>query len=158
VKVVEELAKHRTDFKVLVVGSDSKGKFLAEVQSAIKTNDLEQFFVFLGTRSDIRELYSISDVSLSLTTTTAESFGRAVVESIAVGTPVIAYAHGAVAETMEVLAPELTCAVKDQLCLVKKIDCLLNDNEPSAMSFNSFTLAAMKVKTLQLYAHVVSTV
>ena len=152
VKVVEELAKQRADFKVLVVGSDSKGKFLAEVQSAIETKGLEQFFVFLGTRSDMRELYSISDVSLSLTTTTAESFGRAVVESIAVGTPVIAYAHGAVEETMSVLAPELLCRTSDFEAVAKKTTCVLQ--ETAELDQNPFTLKAMEEKTLNFYSQI----
>nr|WP_254442894.1 MULTISPECIES: glycosyltransferase family 4 protein [unclassified Marinobacterium] len=149
VKVVEELAKQRTDFKVLVVGSDSKGKFLAEVQSAINTNDLEQFFVFLGTRSDMRELYAISDVSLSLTTTTAESFGRAVVESIAVGTPVIAYAHGAVEETMKVLAPEYLVESGDFVAVVKALVKALQS--PASLPPNTFTLSQMRRDTLVQY-------
>jgi glycosyltransferase involved in cell wall biosynthesis len=149
VKVVEELAKRRDDFKVLVVGSDSKGKFLAEVESAIHAKGLEQFFVFLGTRSDMRELYAISDVSLSLTTTTAESFGRAVVESIAVGTPVIAYAHGAVAETMNALAPEYLVESGDFVAVVKA---LVKAIESDVMlSQNTFTLSHMRRDTLALY-------
>ena len=149
IKVVEELTKQRGDFKVLIIGSDSKGKFLAEVKSAIKTKGLEQFFVFLGTRSDMRELYSISDVSLSLTSTTAESFGRTVVESLAIGTPVIAYNHGAVGETLGQLAPHMLADVGDchtvsQLVLEmlsKKID----------LAQNTFTLTKMKTSTLDLY-------
>jgi glycosyltransferase involved in cell wall biosynthesis len=149
VKVVEELAKQRADFKVLVVGGDSKGKFLTEVQSAIETNGLEHFFVFLGTRSDMRELYAISDVSLSLTTTTAESFGRAVVESIAVGTPVIAYAHGAVEETMNALAPEYLVESGDFVSVMRAVEKVFETTV--SLPQNTFTLSQMKRATLDIY-------
>jgi glycosyltransferase involved in cell wall biosynthesis len=152
VKVVEQLAKQRADFKVLVVGADSKGKFLTEVQSAIETKELEQFFVFLGTRSDMRELYAISDVSLSLTTTTAESFGRAVVESFAVGTPVIAYAHGAVKETMLALAPDSLCVTGDYVAISNKIIHAFEYSKSCGV--NNFTLTVMKKNTLLLYSSI----
>ena len=152
VKVVEELAKQRADFKVLVVGSDSKGKFLSEVQSSIKTKGLEQFFVFLGTRSDMRELYSISDVSLSLTSTTAESFGRAVVESLALGTPVVAYEHGAVKETLDACFPEGKVEVNDINILRNKVglvfDGLLANDQSIPLAF---TLKHQKNLTINLY-------
>jgi glycosyltransferase involved in cell wall biosynthesis len=149
---VEELAKQRADFKVLVVGSDSKGKFLAEVQSSIKTKGLEQFFVFLGTRSDMRELYSISEVSLSLTSTTAESFGRAVVESLALGTPVVAYEHGAVKETLDACFPDGKVAVNDlniiSLKVLQVFDGLLANDESIP---RAFTLKHQKNLTINLY-------
>jgi glycosyltransferase involved in cell wall biosynthesis len=153
VKVVEELAKQRTDFKVLVIGSDSKGKFLAEVQSAIQAKGLKPFFVFLGTRSDMRELYAISDASLSLTTTTAESFGRAVVESVAVGTPVVAYAHGAVEETMNALAPEYLVESRDFVAVVKALVKALQC--PASLPPNTFTLSQMRRETLALYKNLI---
>ncbi|NRP15194.1 glycosyltransferase family 4 protein [Marinobacterium sp. xm-a-152] len=149
VKVVEELAKQRTDFKVLVVGSDSKGKFLAEVQSAIKTKGLEQFFVFLGTRSDMRELYAISDVSLSLTTTTAESFGRAVVESLAVGSPVVGFSHGAVTETLAAMFPAGLVETNDIDGVVRVIHNTLDEGASIGELF--FKLDKMKSATLELY-------
>lgn len=149
VNVIAELATHRNDFRVLVVGSDPKGKFIAEVKSAISRAGLDQFFLFLGVRSDMRELYAISDLSLSLTTTTAESFGRAVVESIAIGTPVVAYEHGAVAETMHELAPQLLVQTGDVSAVVEKITQILK-SKPE-LPPNPFTLTKMQQQTLDFY-------
>ena len=152
VKVVEELAKQRNDFKVLIIGSDSKGKFLAEVQFAIKTKNLEQFFVFLGTRSDMRELYSISDVTLSLTSTTAESFGRAVVESLALGTPVLAYEHGAVKETLESCFPDGKVEVNNAILLSNQVLRVFNHQFFDAITIpKAFTLDYQKQSTINLY-------
>jgi len=106
VKVVELLSQERKDFHVLIVGSDPKNKFINEVSAAISEAGLEDFFTFTGTRSDMKDIYAVSDVMLSLTSTTAEAFGRTVVECLAIGTPVIAYNHGAVAETLAAMFPE----------------------------------------------------
>ena len=153
VKVVSALAQRRDDFRVLVIGSDSKGNFEPEVLAAIDQLGLEKFFKFLGTRSDIRELYSISSLSLSLTTTTGESFGRAVVESIAIGTPVIAYEYGAVAETLKVLSPGLLIPQYDVNGVVDKISEVLESTYQ--ISSNPFTLTQMKEKTLGLYQNII---
>lgn len=149
VKVVELLSKFRDDFRVLVVGSAGKGKFLEEFNGEIEGLGLNKFFVFLGTRFDMREIYAVSDLSLSLTTTTAESFGRAIVESIAIGTPVIAYAHGAVAETMGAISPECLVAVGDVIDAVEKTDLALISS-PN-LSVNPFTLSKMRAETIKLY-------
>mgnify|MGYP000109047470 FL=1 len=150
VNVVELLARTRDDFRVLVVGSEGKGNFLAELKDQIEQRGLSRFFVFLGTRSDMREIYSVSAVSLSLTSTTAESFGRAVVESLAIGTPVVAFAHGAVAETMGALAPDGLVSVGDVTGVVERILGLLTTTPELAA--NSFTLAQMRGETLKLYS------
>ena len=149
VKVVELLSQSRDDFRVLVVGSAGKGNFLDEVTGEIERLGLDQFFVFLGTRSDMREIYAVSELSLSLTTTTAESFGRAVVESIAIGTPVVAYAHGAVAETMGVISPEWLAPVGDIIDVADKTAMALSTS-PN-LSANPFTLSKMRAETLKLY-------
>jgi glycosyltransferase involved in cell wall biosynthesis len=149
VKVVHLLSLIRDDFVVLVVGSAGRGNFLSELQHEIDEYNLGHFFIFLGTRSDMREIYAVSNVTLSLTSTTAESFGRAVVESIAIGTPVVAYAHGAVEETMSELLPELLVDVGNLREITAKTASTL-DQRPEIPE-NKFTLAKMKKKTLELY-------
>ena len=150
VKVVELLSRSRDDFRVLVVGSEGKGNFLAELKDQIEQCGLRRFFVFLGTRSDMREIYSVSAVSLSLTTTTAESFGRAVVESLAIGTPVVGYAYGAVEETLRHMFPCGMVPVSDAVAVTQKVEKMLDSS--TAIPDLSFTLETMKSKTLALYA------
>lgn len=153
VKVIALLARERDDFRVLIVGSDSKGTFLSEVKSAIENAKLSQYFVFTGTRSDMRELYAISDVSLSLTSTTAESFGRAVVESLAIGTPVVAYAHGAVAETLSTCFDYGLVDVENIEGIANKVHQIFeHSNDAIGLLPTSFVLTTMQKKTLQLYS------
>jgi glycosyltransferase involved in cell wall biosynthesis len=133
-----------------VVGSEGKGNFLAELKDQIEQRGLSRFFVFLGTRSDMREIYAISAVSLSLTSTTKESFGRAVVESLAIGTPVVGYAYGAVEETLQQMYPCGMVPVSDGVAVAQKVEKMLDSSTP--IPDLSFTLKTMKSKTLALYA------
>ena len=152
VKVIDLLSQMRKDFHVIVVGSDPKNRFINEVKTAINDSNLDDFFTFLGTRSDMKDLYAISDVMLSLTSTTAEAFGRTVVECLSIGTPVVAFAHGAVAETLGTIEPSFLCDVNDIGAVTSKISNIL-DNQYMCKD-NPYTLTAMKVKTLNIYNQV----
>jgi glycosyltransferase involved in cell wall biosynthesis len=153
VKVVAALSQQRQDFHVLIIGSDPKNKFIHEVKAAINAAGLDQYFSFLGTRSDMKELYAISDVMLSLTSTTAEAFGRTVVECLSIGTPVVGYAYGAVDETLGAVYPEGKCSPGDISEVVKKTLSLLSGNCP-ALDNNVFMLDKMKSETISIYSEV----
>lgn len=150
VKVVADLVRQRQDFHVLIVGSDPKNRFIHEVKAAISAAGLEEYFSFLGTRSDMKELYAISDVMLSLTSTTAEAFGRTVVECLSIGTPVVGYAHGAVAETLGAIYPWGKTETGSIAGVVEKIQALFQGTGGS-VSTNPFLQQKMLAETLQLY-------
>ena len=150
VKVVELLSQERKDFHVLIVGSDPKNKFINEVSAAISEAGLEDFFTFTGTRSDMKDIYAVSDVMLSLTSTTAEAFGRTVVECLSIGTPVVAYAHGAVKETLSAIAPGLLCTVSDVHSVKDKVNHVISTQVDIGM--NPFVLIRMTNRTLSLYS------
>lgn len=152
VEVVDRLKEQRNDFRVLIVGSEGKGSFASELNAAIAERNLEKYFVFLGTRADMREVYALSAATLSLTRTTAESFGRAVVESIAVGTPVVAYRYGAVAETMKTLSPENLCSAGDIEMISQKTLALFDEH--LTLPVNTYTLTKMRKQTIELYRRV----
>lgn len=152
VKVVAELSKQRQDFHVLIVGSDPKDKFIHEVKAAITAAGLDEYFSFLGTRSDMKELYAISDVMLSLTSTTAEAFGRTVVECLSIGTPVVGYAYGAVAETLGAMYPEGMVQVNDIQGAAESILSLVGRKLSDVEQI--FTLSRMIEQTIRVYQEV----
>ncbi|KGK42391.1 glycosyl transferase [Nitrincola sp. A-D6] len=151
VKVIDQLKERLPNVHVLIVGSDPKGKFLAEVKSAIKARSLTEYFTFLGTRSDMKELYAISDVMLSLTSTTAEAFGRTVVECLSIGTPVVGYAHGAVSETLGELFPFGRVNTLDIESLVQKTICFDSNSSNKIQDNTVFLKDRMIAETLALY-------
>ncbi|GAA0789781.1 glycosyltransferase family 4 protein [Marinobacterium sediminicola] len=149
VNVVARLSQQRQDFHVLIVGSDPKDKFIHEVRAAITEAGLEAYFSFLGTRSDMKNLYAISDVMLSLTSTTAEAFGRTVVECLSIGTPVVGYAYGAVAETLTAIYPQGKVVVGDVEGAVQRVSSLLSSRDE--IRENPYVLSNMINKTIWLY-------
>ncbi|MET3999105.1 glycosyltransferase family 4 protein [Marinobacterium sp. MBR-109] len=153
VKVVATLSQQRQDFHVLIVGSDPKNKFIHEVKAAISAAGLNEYFSFLGTRSDMKELYAISDVMLSLTSTTAEAFGRTVVECLSIGTPVVGYAHGAVAETLGAIYPEGRAVTGDIPDIVRSIEGVFHKSKGVGLKNNPFVLDHMITSTLEIYSN-----
>jgi glycosyltransferase involved in cell wall biosynthesis len=55
--------------------------------------------LFAGHRGDMREIYAVSTLVLSLSAK-PESFGRTVLEALSLGVPVIGYDHGGVGEIL----------------------------------------------------------
>ncbi|WP_417581190.1 glycosyltransferase family 4 protein [Nitrincola sp.] len=151
VEVIDQLKVHLPNVHVLVVGSDPKGSFLTEVKAAIDARSLSEYFTFLGTRSDMKELYAISDVMLSLTSTTAEAFGRTVVECLSIGTPVVGYAHGAVSETLGELFPFGRVNTLDIEKLVQKIVDFKRNGSDEIQENTIFLKGRMIAETLALY-------
>jgi len=143
--MVKELAAQDRDFQVWVVGEAKPGSdFEREIRAA--SSELPQI-KFLGHRSDMPAVLSAADVTLSLTSTTMESFGRGPVESIACGTPVIAFDHGAVGETLRALQPDGLVKVGDIQAVVAK----LSDLPAVPNSIEPFTLSQMRALTLDVY-------
>ena len=74
------------------------------MQSTIQSKGLADKITFVGHRSDIREWLAFSDiVSLS---NQAETFGRTALEALSVGTPVIGWNRGGVAEILSNVYPQ----------------------------------------------------
>ena len=151
VDIVEKLKDSLPNLHVLIIGSDPKGSFLSEVKSAISAKSLDSYFSFLGTRSDMKELYAVSDVMLSLTTTTAEAFGRTVVECLSIGTPVVGYAHGAVSETLSALYPDGLVETGNKEKVIDRLVFLSRVLKEQVSIETGFLLDDMISKTLLLY-------
>ena len=79
-------------------GEDPKRKAYAqELAEKVAALGLVDDVIFTVARKDIKEMYSISDIVLSLSTK-PESFGRTVLESLRLGVPTVGYDHGGVGE------------------------------------------------------------
>lgn len=128
-----------------IVGEGKPGsRFESEIREAARDLPIQ----FLGHRADMAACYRAADVTLSLTTTTMESFGRAPVESLACGTPVIAYNHGAVGETLELAQPDGLVPVGDVHAVLRKLSDLPTRIEPCGY----FSLSSMLERTITAYS------
>lgn len=135
---------------LIVGGEDAKRKAYAEeLYKRVKDEGLSEYITFTGARSDIRDIYAVSDLVLSLSTK-PESFGRTVAEALGQGVPVVGYDHGGVGEILAVLYPQGKTPLKDAEKLVQTVsEVLASGVRPQGNP--EFLKTAMLDKTLAVY-------
>jgi len=137
----------------LIVGGvrNDKEMYLNLLKKLVKELDLEQNIIFTGSQSKIAEIYSLSDVVVS-SSKKPESFGRAVAESIAMNTPVIATNHGGVKDIIIEDINGFFFEIGDEKVLSNKI---LESKKLSFDGYNyissNFSLENMLNKTIDVY-------
>ncbi len=109
---------------------------------------------FLGHRSDVREVMSISDIVFSLSRD-PEAFGRVSLEAASLGRPVIGYNHGGVAEQLSVFFPQGMVPLGDAKALINTTIRLLNDPQTPELVKAPFTQAAMTQAVIDVYHELV---
>jgi glycosyltransferase involved in cell wall biosynthesis len=152
IRLVGELRVHDHDIHGLIVGDvdPRKSAYREEIRQMIATMGLHDHVTFTGHRSDVREIYSISRVVLCLSST-PESFGRTVAEAISIGTPVVAYSHGGVAEILAAEFPEGAVECQNFGALTARVRHVLDRADLCIPGINRFEKSAMLERTLQLY-------
>lgn len=83
-KVMAELCKRRKDIICLAVGD---GPAMRETKEVVNTYHLQDQFIFVGMKKDLRPYYKIADVTVVCSLT--EGLTLTAYESLAMGTPVI---------------------------------------------------------------------
>lgn len=152
ITLVGRLVADGVDLVGLIVGGDDPKRpgYAREVRERVQAEGLGERIVFTGHRSDMREVYAISDCVLSLSST-PESFGRTVLEPLAMGRPVVGYAHGGVAEILAELFPHGAVAKGDVGAATMRVADVLAARTPVVEHNTRFLLARMEAQTLQLY-------
>ena len=131
-----------------------KQEYLAELKSQLTEMGLADDVTFLGHRSDVREIMAVSDVVCALSQQ-PESFGRTVLEAMAIGKPVLGYDCGGVGELLSAVFPEGKVPLGDAARLLEKAVLILDENPQPHVPQGAFTLEAMCNATLALYEDLV---
>jgi len=154
IELVEKLQQHYPNLHAVVVGGadPKKAAYLKEMQDTIQSKGLTDKITFVGHRSDIREWLAFSDVVLSLSNQ-AETFGRTALEALSVGTPVIGWNRGGVAEILSQVYPQGLIAVDDHAALFNAVKQHL-DEPQQVKPVTMFSLKEMCDQTLNLYKQV----
>ncbi len=138
-------------YGLIVGGSDLHQKrYTNGLQKQIRSLGLEDIVVLTGHRSDIREIYTVSKLVLSLSTK-PESFGRTVLEALSLGVPVAGYDHGGVSEILRRIYPIGLVPFGDLEILREKVICLLTNNFPTVPSTPFYPLQHMLDETISFY-------
>lgn len=132
---------------VVVGGVESKHRSYREAL-AKQAPDL----VFTGHRSDVREIMAQAAAVVSLSTH-PESFGRTVLESLSLGTPVVGYDHGGVGEILATVYPEGRVPVGDTAAAADRLASILADRHAAcrAVRDHDFDVERMCTETLAVY-------
>jgi glycosyltransferase involved in cell wall biosynthesis len=110
---------------VIAITGDGEAAFVYRLRSLSRELGLETRVRFLGTISQMPEFYRACDVTC--VPSRSESFGRTVIESFAVGTPVVASAVGGIRETVRNEQMGLLVNYGDVSGLARSLTRLLDD-------------------------------
>ncbi|KJV36466.1 glycosyl transferase [Luteibacter yeojuensis] len=155
IELIADLQSRAIDARLLLLGADEPGReaYIGELRALIRDRGLENKVVISPPRHDIRDVYAMSDLILQLSNK-PESFGRTVVEALAMCRPVMGYAHGGVGELLAELYPAGRVPVGDRERLVERAAELLRFAPPIPPP-RAYRLVDMQSATLALYAEVV---
>jgi glycosyltransferase involved in cell wall biosynthesis len=150
IRIMSRLSRHE-DLHAVVVGGahPRKTSYFEEIRDRVAAERLADRVTFTGNRDDLREILAISTLVLSLTRQ-PESFGRTTLEALSMGVPVAGYAHGGVAEQLQVLFPEGLLPPLDPDAAIGVIERLL-ENPPAVRDDQPFTLQRMLEGTVAVY-------
>ncbi|RKG31767.1 glycosyltransferase family 4 protein [Acinetobacter tianfuensis] len=154
IALIEQLHTQYPQLHAVIVGGadPKKAAYLEEMEKSIASKRLTDKITFVGHRSDIREWLAFCDVALSLSNQ-AETFGRTALEALSLGTPVVGWNRGGVAEILSRLYPQGLIAADDHAALLQAIQQQVDDPQPVA-PVTQFSLKDMCDQTLQLYKQV----
>jgi len=136
----------------LVVGGPHprKREYESELHALVRSRGLGGHVTFLGQRSDLREIFAVTDCVFSLTRE-PEAFGRTTVEALSLGRPVIGYDHGGTGEILREVFPAGRVPAGDIAAAAQRTVELLAAC-PEVPRDQPFTLARMQAGTLAVYA------
>ncbi|MET0255757.1 MAG: glycosyltransferase, partial [Luteibacter sp.] len=155
IELIADLQQRAIDARLLLLGADEPGReaYVAELRQLINARGLDDRVVISPARADVRDVYAQSELVLQLSVR-PESFGRTVVEALALCRPVLGYAHGGVGELLAELYPAGRVPPGDRERLVERAAELLRFAPPIPPP-RSYRLIDMQSATLALYAEVV---
>jgi len=159
IRALAEVQKTHPDVIGVVAGNiwhNKQGYFRALKKLA---TDLNTPIRFVGSQTQVREIYALSDLVVSAASSKAETFGRAAAEALAMNTPVVASAHGGSLDILIDGENGLLFEPGNERNLTEKIKQALNTpfrNMRSRIK-TYFTLDQMVTQTLRIYENLVST-
>ena len=141
----------------LIVGpaAKSKQKYLEELENKVSLLGLKDKVTFTGPRSDIANIYKLSDIVFNLSLK-PEPFGRTTIEAISCGSKVSGWNHGGTKEILEKLYPEGLVELND-VDKLKETVLKISSKKYRYPNDNIFTAEKMIKKTIDLYYQLTKT-
>ena len=159
IKALAKVSDRLPAWKLLIVGSPQAGQenYTQELKALVQTLKLEDHVVFTGSQTKMPEVYACANVVISATTRKPETFGRSLVEALAMNCPVIATAHGGALDIVKGGVSGWLVPVENAEALgeaiVESSRVKLTGLRDYALSY--FSLEQMVEKTIAVYKEVV---
>lgn len=151
IELIARLRARGLSVRGLVVGGPEprRQRYADGLREIVRSRGLGDVVLFAGHRGDMREVYAVSTVVLSLSAK-PESFGRTVLEALSLGVPVIGYDHGGVGEILGRIYPAGSVPAGDLDTLTARVVEWLSAAPPVPPD-PGFPLQRMLDETLALY-------
>jgi glycosyltransferase involved in cell wall biosynthesis len=149
IDLISNLRKAEINIHGLIVGETKSASYLKKINRQIEDLDLKKNISILGYRYDIYNIIQYSDITYCLSIV-PEPFGRGVIESIKLGTPVLGFDHGGCGEQLTEIFPAGKVKYKNLNELILKTRIFL-EKKPKISKINKFDLESMQKKTFKLY-------
>ena len=152
--LLEWLKSTEAKAKLVLTANLENDLYAVKLHQWFKQKAVDEKVIWVGLQKSMAELYACADVVVSCSIR-AESFGRTVAESLAIGTPVVGYNHGGVGEILTEIFPQGQVVPGDAKQLADKINQVLK-YEPRVNNKQVFLLDRMLGQTLELYQEAMS--
>ncbi len=157
ITLLADLKARNVPARLLLLGARQAGReaYVAELEQLARSLGVDDWLVISAQRDDARDVYAQSALVLQLSDK-PESFGRTVIEALALCRPVLGYDHGGVGELLVDLYPSGRVPPHDRERLVERAAELLRA-APAIAPLTRYRLADMQHDTLALYTELAST-
>lgn len=151
IEIIARLRERGAAVHGLVVGGTEPRRiaFLDKLKRRIRDRSLQRSITFAGHRDDLREVMAASALVVSLAQI-PEAFGRAALEALSLGVPVIAYDHGGASEVLRSIFPGGLTPPGDVDAATARIQAVLA-SPPVLPAHHPFPLQRMLDRTIALY-------
>lgn len=156
-RLLADVRRRGIDAHALFVGGEDPNRknYSQQVRQALVDAGVAEHVTFTGNRSDIREIYAISDLVYVLSAHPVEAFGRTTVEALSLGVPVVGYDLGGVSETLGALFPQGRVPLGDVQAAADRTMEILQ-NKPTIAPNRTFLRREMLDRTMAVYEELAS--
>ncbi len=149
--LLEALRRSGLDARLWMPGAvqDGRAGYVAELWQLAHAAGVQDAVAITETTAAMAQAYAASDLVLQLSRK-PEAFGRTVIEALAVGRPVLGWAHGGVGELLAELQPDGAVSPFDADALLRVALQMLTQ-PPASQATMPYTLQAMQEATIEMY-------
>lgn len=149
IHLIKKLIEEGLEVHGLIVGEAKSSNYLKIINKKIMNFNLTNDITIVGYRDDIYNILQYSHITYCLSTL-PEPFGRGVIESIKIGTPVIGFNLGGCGEQLKNIFPNGLIELNDNEALLAKTKEFLT-KKPVVKKTNLYSLEKMKAETYKVY-------